>query len=132
MSSARINLNMARIQSLSGWENSKEIRLQLTDDELRAISFNPQKCNPSGIWREGREFHLFTHAKATWHGGGWWNIVAPNRAALSKTVARLVGVWFPAPVQRELLLPKPEHAVASREVAAAALAKCREIMARPK
>jgi hypothetical protein len=132
MNDERIARNMERIKALRSKPTCTELRLQLSDDELRLISINPSKCNPSGIWREGREFHLVSHGKATWAGGGWWDICGPNRRAIDTITARLISTWFPPPVQKELLLPKPERSVASRDVAAAALAKCREIMARPK
>jgi hypothetical protein len=114
----RTETNMARIRAIRATPAATEIRLQLSDDDLRAISYNPRKCNPCGIWREGRQFHLFTHAKAEWAGGGWWDIKAPSRKALDQTLARLVGVWNPVPVQQSLPLPKPEPEPASRETGA--------------
>ena len=106
-----------------------EIRLQLSDDELRAIHMNPAKCRPNGCWRKGREFHLFTHAKATWAGGGWWDIKAPSRLALDRTLARLMAVWNPAPVQKSLDLPAPDKPLPPREVVQAHLENCRRILA---
>lgn len=125
----RTDVNMDRIRAVRLTPKVTEIRLQLSDDDLRAISYNPRKCNPSGIWREGREFHLFTHAKATWAGGGWWEIKAPNRKALDQILARLVGIWMPAPVQQALPLPKPEPKRASPEVVQRELAKMRAMLA---
>ena len=125
----RIKTNMERVRLLRSNPAAIEIRLRLCDDELREISYNPRKCNPCGIWREGREFHLFTHAKATWAGGGWWDIKAPNRKALDLIVARLVGVWYPAPVQRSLPLPKPVQQPSSPEVARANITKLRAMLA---
>ncbi len=124
----RIKLNMERIRAATA-TNATEIRLQLCDDELKLVSMNPSKCRPSGIWREGREFHLFTHAKATWAGSGWWDIKAPNRTALQKVLARLSGKWFPPPVQKTLPLPPPERKLTSKEEVAKHMARCREILA---
>ena len=121
--------NMARIRAIRATPNATEIRLQLSDDELRAISYNPQKCNPSGIWREGRQFHLFTHAKAEWADGGWWDIKAPNRKALDQILARLVSIWNPAPAQQALPLLKPESTPASRETVARHITHMRAILA---
>ena len=124
------DINMERIRVIRATPAATEIRLQLSDDDLRAISYNPQKCNPRGIWREGRQFHLFTHAKAEWAGGGWWDIKAPNRKALDRILARLIGIWNPAPVQQALSLPKPEPEPASRETVARHMAHIRTMLAR--
>lgn len=125
----RLDRNMERIRSLRASPQQVTIRLQLSDEELKAIHRTPHKCRPSSIWRQGREFCLFTFAKATWQGGGWWNITAPNRKALDQVIARLMGIWYPAPKQQVLDLRQPP---ASPEVARAHLAKCWEILGRNK
>lgn len=105
-----------------------EIRLQLSDEELKAIHITPHKCRPRSTWRQGREFYLFSYAKATWAGGGWWDIKAPNRKALDLVIARLIGIWHPAPKQQVLDLRPPAPKPASREVAMAHLERLREIL----
>ena len=120
----RIANNMGRIKNAM---LRSSIRLQLNDDELKALSMNPSKCRPSSIWRKGRQFHLFTGAKATWAGGGWWDIEAPSAKLRQRTLARLVNLWHPAPSQQVIPMPSQER-VASPETARIYLQKCREIL----
>lgn len=125
----RISRNMDTIRLLRARPQELTVKMQLADDEIRWVHRDPLRFRPT-IWREGQDVRLAAHgATARWLGGGWWEVSAPRRRELDKVLAGLVGHWRAPQVQLRLDLPPPPQRPASREVAMAAIAKCRAILA---
>ena len=123
----RLEVNQAELRRFRASPGCTELTLQLSDEEVGAMYRGGARAL-QGIYREGRQFRLFSGATAEWKGGGWWRIASDTRHQLATTVARLYSLWNPPPTQGRLDL-RVEPPLPSREAVSGYIARCRAIIA---
>ena len=115
---------------------SLTIHVQISDDDMLSMLYRTGvKRFIPGKWRIGRTFYFWTNgAYAQYAKGGWWDISAPNEVAMRKVCSYILEMLHAAPIAEmkagsQLPLEQPP---ASKETALKYIAKCREILAKPK
>ena len=121
----RLEVNKAELLRFRSSPGCTEVSLQLSDEEVGAMYRGGARAL-QGIYREGRQFRLFSGASAEWKGGGWWRI-AGTRHELTTTIARLYSIWNPPPQQGRLDL-RIERQLPGKEKVSQYLKQCHEIL----
>ncbi len=126
-------MHRANSVSMDEWEAHpvESLRLQISDGSFARIYHDPKVLNIRAMYKVGRDFALTGGAHATWIGGGWWRITGTHDQ-IRCVISKLRKLWEPVPMQKSISMRPAESKPASRETAMAAIARCREILARPK
>lgn len=112
------------------------VKIQLTDEEfLELVNSHRRVRLIPGTWRNGRYFRLWDRGPAlSYTAGGYWTLSASTPREFEAACKRVLALWSTSSLpdaQRQIPLQMPSQPV-SKEIAKEYIAKCREILARPK